>query len=477
MATRDVEDSGARELIEPPGPWALLWPGATAVALFLLGLAVTAFVANLEERRRASEARADVTAALGALRGRLEAELNSTVFLTQGLVTLVATQGDIRPEQFDAYTAELMRHGRHIRNIGLAPGNVIRYLFPLAGNEAALGLDYLSHPVQRVGVQRAMQQRGTVLVGPIALVQGGRAVVGRTPIFRAEGAAGGETGSYWGMASVVIDYESLVTAAGLDAARQGLRLALRGGDDDTLFWGDADALHHDPVTLDVDLPGTRWQLIGLPRDGWPEAGGWFTRYVLGGLSLSLLLAALVLRMLMDRQHIRELALRDPLTQLANRRQLRARLVRAITESRREGGRFALLQIDLDGFKPVNDRWGHEVGDEVLRRIGARMRDLVRGRDTLGRLGGDEFLLILRGERAGEAAVIARVARRVLEAIAEPMAIDGLSLRVGASLGVALYPDDAGDMPGLLRRADEALYRAKRAGGHCWRHADPARDAP
>jgi len=157
-----------------------------------------------------------------------------------------------------------------------------------------------------------------------------------------------------------------------------------------------------------------------------------------------------------------LAYHDPLTGLANRARLQERLALALRDAGRQGLEVALLFLDVDDFKGVNDRFGHEAGDELLRQMTERLSGLVRPRDLLARHGGDELLLVLCDLPGNAAAMGARVAERVQEALRPPFLVAGDALAVSASVGVAAYPADAVTAAGLLQRADAAMYAAKRA---------------
>jgi diguanylate cyclase (GGDEF)-like protein len=158
------------------------------------------------------------------------------------------------------------------------------------------------------------------------------------------------------------------------------------------------------------------------------------------------------------EEITRLALHDPLTGLPNRRLLALRLEHAIAQARREGGGLALLLVDLDGFKPVNDQHGHAAGDTVLVEVGRRLGALVRAGETVARLGGDEFVVVLGPGNSAETA--ARVAERLVEHLSRPVALPASEVQVGASVGIALWPADGAGAEELLREADAALYRAK-----------------
>ncbi|HEY0065577.1 MAG TPA: EAL domain-containing protein [Telluria sp.] len=153
-----------------------------------------------------------------------------------------------------------------------------------------------------------------------------------------------------------------------------------------------------------------------------------------------------------------LSIRDPLTGLVNRRSLIAQLEHAVASADRNHSEFALLFLDLDKFKHVNDTLGHEVGDELLRQVAARLLAAVRVSDTVARLGGDEFVVLLEG--AGASANAARVARKIALAHSKPFDIGQHRVHTSTSVGIGLYPQDARDAAQLMKNADTAMYHAK-----------------
>lgn len=170
------------------------------------------------------------------------------------------------------------------------------------------------------------------------------------------------------------------------------------------------------------------------------------------------LAALILERQQQQEQIAHLALYDPLTGLANRSLLNEQLLRSIHRAQRTPQHFALLFIDLDGFKAVNDTHGHDAGDALLSELGQRLQNRFRATDCSARIGGDEFVILL-DDITDEAAAFT-VADSILTLIAAPLSWGEHQLRVSASIGVVLYPEDGDNAATLLTRADNAMYRAK-----------------
>jgi diguanylate cyclase (GGDEF)-like protein len=171
------------------------------------------------------------------------------------------------------------------------------------------------------------------------------------------------------------------------------------------------------------------------------------------------------------QEVRRLANHDALTGLANRNLLDQRIRDAIERVREHQQRFAVLCVDLDRFKIVNDTLGHSVGDELLRQIAERLNGCARPVDTVARVGGDEFVVLQAGlDGANDAG---QLAARILERVAEPYHVAGSHMSIGISIGIALAPQDGMRVDRLLRNADLALYRAKASGrnGFCFFDAD------
>jgi two-component system, cell cycle response regulator len=164
--------------------------------------------------------------------------------------------------------------------------------------------------------------------------------------------------------------------------------------------------------------------------------------------------------------LEELALNDPLTGLANRRLLADRVSMALVHAHRNKSAMAVIYLDLDGFKQINDTLGHGVGDELLKMVAERLVATVREEDTVARVGGDEFIVALWHVSGSDYAT--SVASRAIEAVSQPYDIDGTTVKITTSAGVSIYPDHGEDADTLMKSADLALYAAKSAGKNAYR---------
>jgi diguanylate cyclase (GGDEF)-like protein len=177
-------------------------------------------------------------------------------------------------------------------------------------------------------------------------------------------------------------------------------------------------------------------------------------------------ARLAVELQSANDQLRTIALYDKLTGLPNRFLLEDRLRQAALHADRANGKFSVMFVDLDDFKPVNDTYGHDAGDELLRQVGSRLRQALRSEDTVARTGGDEFVIVLSEIEDAKAAGI--VGQKVLAALADPVPFGRHSLEVSCSIGISVYPDDGRDTATLTANADVAMYHAKRAGKNGFR---------
>ncbi|MDR5170568.1 EAL domain-containing protein [Methylobacillus flagellatus] len=320
------------------GGWRFYSPLIVAVLIGISLLGVASYIHTVDRQAKIKEERHYVTTLAAGVRARIEGELNSSIHLGLGLTTYVAANPNFNADSFNRVVASLVHYGRHLKTITMAPGNVVRYVYPLAGNEKLLGLRYQA---QATGQEASLEEsRHPELVGPIDLVQGGRGLVHRLPLFVFD-QAGKE--SYWGAASVALDIDSLLQAAGLQVHGAVLSYALRRMDDRghaEMISGDSALFSHAPVLLDITLDGhVYWQLASMPTKGWGQLAQPDDWIFWIGVSLALALATLAYVWLRTIQQLRQ-------------RDARTRLATSVFTSSSEGMLIASPGDEVIGINPA-----------------------------------------------------------------------------------------------------------------------------
>ncbi|MBB3048515.1 diguanylate cyclase (GGDEF)-like protein [Litorivivens lipolytica] len=600
-------------------PWYLMAAGAAGLLLLLLvarlspvfGMPLLIFgvvmglalIIEAQQRGRFNEQqRHDVMSQLASIRVQLEGRINGQFALLRGVVGLIASEPDLSQQRYADFVSGLIDQDPLLVNIAAAPDLVVRHVYPLAGNRKAIGLDYRTNAEQMPMVELARDLRRMVVAGPLELVQGGRAIIGRAPVFLDK--AGEDI--FWGIVSAPVDFDGLVDDIGLNAPNLGLDVAMRHtrlawAVGDPLIHGDIGVFERDPVSMRVSLGVVEWDIAATPKGGWQSAPAWMVWFWPAAIAIGLVLGLAVhiafrqfgarirlsgdlkrnesmlrrvstiadvggwqldlrsgcehvadevfalhrmpprtagqsptswldfydetnrnlikerireavskgksqtfevvvekegedavwLRHIIEPvkeqerviylhgvvqdisairradETIRRQATTDPLTGLPNRIQFSERLAAVLSTPRIEEQHVAILFIDLDHFKDVNDSLGHGVGDELLVALGRRFNNLLRSRDMVARLGGDEFTVMLPGVASARAC--SRVAEQLIALAKEPVTIGDHQVCTSASIGVSLYPQDGRDVETLLRHADQAMYAAKAAGRNTVRY--------
>ena len=427
---------------------------AALVTLGVVGLLTETFGAY-RSAEIAHERTARSLAFASELRARSDRELNAALYLASGLVGyLVVRHDEIDKQEIDEILAAVYNHARHIRNFTIAVGTTVRHVYPLAGNRAVIGKDYRDLAPQWPTVKLAMETNRVVLTGPVNLVQGGVGLIYRAPIFVG--------GAYWGMLSTVIDIPALQQAAFAELDKEHFDFSIRAeeriGAGGGLLWGHPDLFSApDAVRIEAETPSGKWIYAVRARDQGTSPLVWAIRAA--GWTLALLFAACIFLVLRQRNKLARQAGYDSLTELPNRRLFDDRLEQANRRQSRHGEQqVAVVFVDLNDFKPINDRFGHKIGDRVLRTVALRLRDEVRIGDTVARWAGDEFALILEESTAD---AVMQLVERLRVRIAEPFEADGIPLTVSAAFGCAFYPVDAATSAALLELADRRMYEDKK----------------
>ncbi|RWD03392.1 MAG: EAL domain-containing protein [Mesorhizobium sp.] len=242
-------------------------------AIAFVVLLICAIFADQQNRKVSDQlVRADVLAKVNIIRAKIEGNINGNLQLTQGLVSAIVTEPYMGQQRFASLAGNLFEQKSQLRNIAGAPDLVISLMYPLKGNEKAIGLDYRKNEAQRAAALRARDRHELVFAGPVDLAQGGRGFIGRIPVF-VPTAGGGDR--FWGIVSAVVDVDRLYAASGLTDPAIDIDVALTGkdalGGGGERFFGGDNVVAGNPVTAEVELPSGSWRISAIPKGGWPAA--------------------------------------------------------------------------------------------------------------------------------------------------------------------------------------------------------------
>ncbi len=226
--------------------------------LFLALACTTEFAARQQQMREQSLLQERLVDKANQIRTLLEYELNSTLHLATGLVSYIQSkQGILNPREIDPWVSNLQERAHYMRNIGIAPNNVITYIYPLAGNEPALGLRYRDNKEQWPAIQKVIFSKRPLLAGPVRLQQGGHGLIYRVPVFL------NDNEDYWGLVSTVLNFDEIYAMLHSRAEQLGIKIAVKDTDNDgKILFGDNDVIANAEVNLSI--PGRNWQMISSP---------------------------------------------------------------------------------------------------------------------------------------------------------------------------------------------------------------------
>ena len=433
---------------------------ALSVFAFLLTMTAGASIVLYMEAEDVQVERTKAGYTTDILAGKVRNVVDELLYITRTMEALLH-EGDGKIRNFDE-AMHIVTQGRSVRNVALAPNGVISQVYPLHGNEEALGHNLFSDPARQFETERTKRSRMLTLAGPFKLRQGGLGAVGRLPVFLPS--PDGEA-FFWGMVCVTIDFPAALAPAGLDALeKNGMAYELwRSMPEDgskQMIAHSALPLVGNAVNKTVELPNSAWTLSITPAAGWGGKSKLFLR-----MGVALLIALLVgflvkgvLDLATQRRILEKLSRTDALTGLSNRRALFDRLLYRLSLCSQNGRNLALCYIDINGFKGINDTFGHDVGDVLLIEVAKRLREVMDDPDDLARLGGDEFVFLHEYEAEEE---IAAITGRIEAQMRKPFPLGETELSVSLSIGISCYPCDGKTADQLMRCADQQMYRMKR----------------
>ncbi|WP_253803093.1 diguanylate cyclase domain-containing protein [Vibrio hepatarius] len=420
----------------------------------VIGLVSDKFV-----EKQVQQVRKEVQHELALVRYAIEANVYRDTFLADSFASFVALNPDFAMKNWSVISEQFLSKARLVRNIGLAPNDIISHVYPLEGNEKAVGLDFRTVPNQYKTVLLAKESKNVYIAGPLELVQGGRAIIARYPIFTDIP----HNNEYWGGLSVVINYEKLIEKSNLHSL-EGVDIALVASQQDQLIEGDEKVITEYDVTYPIYLPNGNWTLFAkyTDFDEIESIGSFKVLFsALGWMTFSVIYI-LVLFLINNYLRAHKLSLHDELTKLPNRRYLFNELERIMS---RKGAsvQFTVLNIDLNKFKAINDSLGHEAGDEVLKHTASLLTRCVRSSDFVSRVGGDEFVVVL--QRSAKPEDVEQVIRNIHSYIENNvLRWNGHKIWLSISIGYCSYigKADPSAINDILSKADKSMYQEKRA---------------
>lgn len=431
-----------------------------AISYWVISFVFAHYLANVSVESQVDEIRDDVRREVALVRSKIEATVFEHTYIADSLATVIMLQPDFVMNNWERIAGALLKKSGYIRNVGMAPNNVISHVYPLEGNEKAIGLDFTTVPSQYRSVMKAKELGWVYLDGPLELVQGGEALIGRFPIFLDYPL----NKAYWGSVSIVFRYQKILEKSGIhDLKNVDVALSHQSlsSPETRVFYGQASTVAGADFTLPIHLPNVNWQLSAQYRITshtkivQNRQLTWLLA-LLGAMTLFISMAALY-----RSYHVaRDISLKDELTGLPNRRFFMSYLQQRAQNTKKRGG-FTLLNVDLNKFKAVNDNFGHEAGDALLIHVADTLSGTLRSSDVIGRIGGDEFLVVL--DRCTDSVRVKQIIQKIETVFShQPLHWHEQDIVASLSIGYAICLQETVSTEALLLAADQAMYTAKKA---------------
>lgn len=380
---------------------------------------------------------------------KLESAIYQDVYTVDGLTTLLTVRPYADHSELAQLANEVLRKSSYTSQVAIAPNDVFEHVFPLDKEQDIVGIRLRDLSAQWPSVLLAKRTQNITLDGPIVMLNGNIGVIARFPVFTDPPF----NTQYWGLVNAVMPVDRLFQDSGVYDLQKNADVALRHRSGET-FLGDEDLFAVADHQANIRLPGGIWTLAVKVNANEPNNVIWI-RAVSYSSIFCLVLAFLLVYRAYRRMH--QMSLFDELTGLANRRFVMRYLSDSVKN--RHAQRFVIINIDLDRFKQVNDRYGHAAGDALLVEVAMRLKDNLRQTDVVSRLGGDEFFVILT--RQAEFSNLADKLLELKQSLSkQPMDHQGHQIPISASMGMASYPDDSEDLEALLKVADQRMYQDK-----------------
>lgn len=367
---------------------------------------------------------------------------------------IISKDPNITKETMNDYAALILRQNKNIDSVQLAPGGIVSMIYPLKGNEAAIGHNLLTDSKRKKYVEEAIKKRVSVAQGPVKAKQGGYLVFNRKAIFITKN--GKE--QFWGLSIIAMNFTKLMEGYKNELKKENYLFVIRankGDKEQEVYWGDETILQKDALINTIALPDNEWEIAIYPKNGWTKDNQSIRQlkwlfYVVAFCSFFLIYWSVYFY----QEKIDE-SKREFLTGTLNKKALKAFILKKLLKRNQRHG---MLLLDLNNFKEINDKLGHPVGDAVLIEVSKRINGILRSTDRLSRFGGDEYLVFI--SNISNEAEVKLIMDKIVEQVALPMMINELPMRIGISAGYAIYPEDGDTFKELYEAADKNMYEDK-----------------
>lgn len=388
---------------------------------------------------------------------RLLGEINQSFEYVEVLeMILEKNPNDI--ELIKNYSEIILEKHDLIYNIAIAPQGIVKYVYPLKGNEEALGHNLMADPKRSPFIKKAIDERRSIVQGPVDSIQGRSLVFSRKPVFNVEDGVEG----FWGLLVVTLDFEKLISHIGVDMLEKDYFFSIRAFESDgynDFKWGNAESFGSDSITSILNIENQKWELAIYPKGGWNSIDNGIAG--LDGIDksfmgLSIILFFFIFRHLNQYMENSRMAQIDLMTGALNKNTFEDKVVKGLKS--KPDKIQSLIVIDINKFKSINDQYGHFVGDCVIIELSKRLQKVLRKEDLLARWGGDEFFIYLYN--LNKISDINSIIMRIHAEVGKPIDVKNQSINIEIALGYAIYPEDGTSFQTLYSKADKMMYANK-----------------
>lgn len=440
-----------------------LLPYLAGAVVFITIFMISEWLVHMDEQIHDDQYYARVNGKLDHFSHQLQKAIDSNLLIMEAMESLLLLNSDISETDFELLASRFLSTRPSIQQAQLSPNAVVKFIYPNQHKQTLIGLDLRSISSQRKTIEHSIQSQTMIMAGPVKLIQGGIGLIARKPLFIETN----EKPAFWGFLTLIIDTDALFDEAGVVPKDNLTQFSVRGtnaeGEDGGIFFGVHKVFNNDFVSTLIDVPGGEWEMAASIDKNHQLHEKSHSLLSIWGLLASSAFGLLTgfCCLLWINTYLR--SIHDPLTKLLDRQYFQKRAQAEIDRAKRHNHPLSLVMIDLDLFKEINDNYGHQIGDSILSRSAELIKESLNEGEEAGRYGGEEFIVIIPNSDAEQAV---QHAENIRMKIARDILIQGLTINISASFGVASLSRETSSYDELVFHADKALYQAKAKGRNC-----------